>query len=324
MQLRKFKNKYTLITVDTEALPNRAATDHVRRLIWGEYPNGTAGVREMCAIGDEFGAKHVFFVDMCGAYTQRGEVLDVVRWLNRAGQDVQLHAHPEYLPEDFWPEYNFKYRPRFMNQYTDDKDDFVINHFGNMLTGVTNKPLRAFRAGSFRWNAGTIRALANNNIPLSFNNSMCAVHNEQCLHSLPTNLPFKWSNGIIEIPMSEKNILPRLEQDWWARLQYPQSRFFRYRPWWTSFLPGSVSHKAPLLVFLLHSWSLLYWDENGHGSYRDDARIEGYRKLLRQLSKDYDIITTAELIDIINRDEIPLQHVEDLARAELPAARQKK
>lgn len=312
------KNKYAFITIDTEALPNRAATDHVRRLIWGEHANGTAGVREMCAIGDEFGAKHVFFVDMCGAYVRGDEMLAVVRWLHNAGQDVQLHAHPEYLPEDFWPKHNFKYRPRFMNQYADDKDDFVIGYFGNMITEVTGKPLRAFRAGSFRWNAGTIRALARHNIPLSFNNSMCAVHNEQCLHSLPTNLPFKWSNGIIEIPMSEKNILPRLEQDWWARLQYPQSKFFRYRPGWASFLPGSISHQTPLLVFLLHSWSLLYWDENGHGVYRDDARLEGYRKLLKRLSKDYDIITTAELLNVINRGEIHLSHTEDLARAELP------
>lgn len=210
-----------------------------------------------------------------------------------------------------------------MNQYADDKDDFVIGYFSKMITDITHKPLRAFRAGSFRWNAGTIRALARHSIPLSFNNSMCAVHNEQCLHSLPTNMPFRWSNGIIEIPMSEKNILPRLERDWWARLQYPQSKFFRYRPWWASFLPGSVSHRTPFMVFLLHSWSLLYWDESGHGMYKDDARIEGYRKLLNQLSKDYDIITTSELLDLIERKKIALPHTEELDRAELPKTKGK-
>jgi hypothetical protein len=68
----------------------------------------------MCAIGDEFGGKHVFFMDLCGAYAQRDEVRDVVRWLDGAGQDVQLHAHPEYLPGEFWPEHNFKFRPRFI------------------------------------------------------------------------------------------------------------------------------------------------------------------------------------------------------------------
>ena len=96
-------NKYALITVDTEALPNRAETDHVRRLIWGEHANGTAGVREISGIGNEFSAKHVFFVDMCGAYARRDEMEEVVRWLDHDGQDVEMHAHPEYLPETFWP-----------------------------------------------------------------------------------------------------------------------------------------------------------------------------------------------------------------------------
>ena len=311
-------NKYALITIDTEALPNRAETDHVRRLIWGEHRNGRAGVREICSVGNEFGVKHVFFVDMCGAYVRRDEVEEVVRWLDKDGQDVEMHAHPEYLPENFWPQFHFKYRPRFMNQYADEKDDFVIDYFGNILSDILNRPLRAFRAGSFRWNAGTLRALAKHHIPLSFNNSMCAVNNKQCLYSLPTNLPFRWENGVIEIPMSEKYILPRLQKNWWARLQYPQSKFFRYRPWWASFLPGSVSHRTPFMVFLLHSWSLLYWDESGYGIYKDDARIEGYRKLLKQLTKDYDIITTAELLDLIERRKIPLQHQEALAAAELP------
>lgn len=311
------KNHYALLTVDTEALPKRAPRDHVHRLIWGEHSNGRAGIREMCSIGSEFGVKHIFFVDVCGAYSYRQELERVIRWLDKEGQDVQLHAHPEYLPGDFWPEYNFNYRPRFMNQYSDDKDDFVIGHFGDMITAITHKPLRAFRAGSFRWNAGTIRALAKHGIPLSFNNSMCAVHNEQCLHSLPMNTPFRWSNGIIEIPMTEKNILPRLERDWWARLQYPQSKFFRYRPWWASFLPGSVSHKTSLLIFLLHSWSLLFWDENGYGIYKDDSRIEGYRHLLKNLSKDYDIITTSELLDLVEQGKMRITHTENLSHAEI-------
>lgn len=53
-------DRYALITVDTEALPKRASEDHVSRLMWGKHEKGTAGVREMCSIGDEFGAKHVF------------------------------------------------------------------------------------------------------------------------------------------------------------------------------------------------------------------------------------------------------------------------
>lgn len=40
-------------------------------------------------------------------------------------------------------------------------------------------------------------------------------------YSEPTNLPFLWSNGVIEVPMTEK-ILPKVGKDeWWARLTYP-------------------------------------------------------------------------------------------------------
>jgi hypothetical protein len=55
----------------------------------------------MCAAADEVGGKLVFFVDACGAYAQLDQVAEAVRWLDGAGHDVQLHAHPEYLPEAF-------------------------------------------------------------------------------------------------------------------------------------------------------------------------------------------------------------------------------
>ena len=113
------KNRYALLTVDTEALPKRAEEDHVRRLMWGEHEKGTAGVREMASIGNEFGAKHVFFVDMCGAYERADEIREVMAWLNADGQDVELHTHPEYLPDEFWQKNRFRVRPKLMNRYTD-------------------------------------------------------------------------------------------------------------------------------------------------------------------------------------------------------------
>lgn len=320
------KNRYALFTVDTEALPNRASSDHVKRLIWGEHEGGTAGVREMCAIGDEFGAKHIFFVDMCGAYAERDKVREVMAWLDKAGHDVQLHVHPEYLPDAFWKGTSFKVEPRRLNDYADEdeaKEEFLLSHFSAEITAVTGKPIRAFRAGSFRWNATTLRTLAKLDIPLSSNNTTAARNIGQCPYSVPSNLPFLWTNGIIEIPITEKNILPKVGRALWARFQYPLSRFVKYRPWWTSFLPYSVSPRDSFLVCLIHSWSLLYWDENGYGVYKDDQRIEGYRKLLKQLSQDYDIITTAELLDLIRAGKIVPTHTEDLALAEIAPARKR-
>ena len=312
------KNRYALLTVDTEALPKRAEADHVTRLIWGEHDKGTAGVREMCAIGNEFGAKHVFFVDMCGAYERREEIRQVMAWLHRDGQDVELHVHPEYLPNSFWAAAKFTIRPRFLNQYTDSlKEEFLLSHFAGEVTAVTGRKVLAFRAGSFRWNATTLRTMKKLGIRLSFNNTTAAMIIGQNPYSIASNKPFQWSNGIIEVPITEKNILPRFGKELWARFQYPLSGFVKYRPCWASFLPYSVSRRDGFLVCLIHSWSLLYWDDKGHGVYRDDARIEGYRKLVRQLGRDYDIITSQELLELCEAGKIPLSHTEDISNAEI-------
>ena len=177
--LRLGKQRYAVLTVDTEALPKRAPRYHVKRLIWGRHEAGTAGINEMCAIGDEFNAKHVFFVDLCGAYKYLKQMHNVIRWLDKQGQDVQLHAHPEYLPDEFWSQHGLDRRPQYMNQYTDDaRAEFVLNHFGKEISSITGKDILAFRAGSFRWNACTIRALSAVGIPLSFNNSTAAYYNK--------------------------------------------------------------------------------------------------------------------------------------------------
>jgi hypothetical protein len=315
------RNRYALLTVDTEALPKRAPGDHVKRLMWGRHDKGTAGVREMCSIGNEFGARQVFFVDLCGAYTQLEESLEVVRWLDAHGQDVQLHTHPEYLPNAFWNKHGIDPKPEYMNQYRDDaRAEFVLRYFGKLMSEATGKRISAFRAGSFRWNASTIRALRSLDISLSFNNSMCAAFAKQSLFAEPTNAPYLWSNGVIEVPMTEKCILPRIGKDqWWARLTYPESRYFRFRPWWGKLLLDTFSGSPDFSVFLLHSWSLLYWDEHGYGVYRDDQRVEGYRKLVAQLTKDYDVITTPDFLDLYARGKILISHTVDVARAEMPA-----
>lgn len=308
-----------MLTVDVEALPKRATADHVNRLMWGKHELGTAGVKEISSIGQEFDVRHTFFVDYCGAYTQKDEIDDVVRWLDRAGEDVQLHTHPEYLPPEFWPEHGFQYRPRFLNEYVDDKAAFTLQFFSKLMHEATGKPVLGFRAGSFRWNASTIRALKQAGIPLSFNNSMIACNQAKCTYSEPTNFPFQWSNGVIEVPMMEKQFFPMFLDSLWGRMQYPFSNYFN-KPLMRLMRPLGAGGRGNFQVMLLHSWSLLYWDENGYATYKDDRRIEEYRQLVRKLSKDYDIITTPEFLELQQRGEFGNLRTVDLSLAELKIA----
>lgn len=315
----KQRQRYALLTVDTEALPKRASGDHVNRLVWGRHDKGSAGIREIRSIGDEFNAKHVFFVDMCGAYRHSDEIGEVVRWLDDDGQDVQLHAHPEVLPEEFWTDNGLAPRPALMDKYSEDaRAELVIRHFGRSLSDITRKKVLAFRAGSFRWNASTIRALKKVGIPLSFNNSMRAFSAGQCVFSEPTNLPYAWSNGVVEVPVTERKVSgPPGGKEFWASLTYPESPYFRFGEDRPSLLSKLLGRTPNFLVFLLHSWSFLYWDEHGHATYRDDQRLEGYRKLLAQVTKDYDVITTTDFMDLHARGKIRTSHMVNLEQAEL-------
>ena len=146
---------------------------------------------------------------------------------------------------------------------------------------------------------------------------MRALLNQQCLFSLPVSEPYQWANGIVEVPVTEQHICPLFkQQNWWTRLQHPQSIYFRYRPSWLSWIPGSVSHRRNLLVFLLHSWSFLSRNAEGYEVYKDDRHLVAYRKVTKQLCKDYDVITAPELLDLLQRGKIPLSHVQDLQPAE--------
>lgn len=306
--------RYALITVDAEAQPKRASRNHVQRLIWGEHEKGTAGIREMCTVADDVGAKLTYFVDACGVYLHGEPFVKAVQWLVRAGQDVQLHTHSEFLPDSFWLENGFVTRPRMLNQYDEPRSFFTIRYFSDYLGRITGQPITAFRAGSFRWNAGTLRAQGELGIPLSFNNSMRAYVDGVCPHAEVAQHPFMWSNGVIEFPVTERKFPSLGKGDWWGRLAFPSSPRYRDPPWRVLW-PYTLGRNIQVLVVLLHSWSLLYWDENGHGVYRDEGRHEDFRKLIHRLAKDYDIITTKDFMELYRCGKIKTTHEVDVAKA---------
>lgn len=314
-----FSNRFLILSVDTEALQRRASDKHVQRLVWGEHPTGAAGIREMSAIGDEFGAKHVFFVDLCATLGQQADMLEAVRWLDQQGQDVQLHAHPETLPKSFWVDHGLDHRPALMNEYKDQsRAEFVFRHFGKLISDVTGKPILAHRAGSFRWNALTIRALQAVGIPLSFNQSMRAALLKRCPTGQPDCLPYAWSNGTIEVPVTERFTpgMSDAKPDRWSSLTYPESSYFQYGSRPTTFWKNPLWSLPKVSVVLMHSWSLLDLDENGHFHYTNDRLLEGYRLFLQRVVKDYDVITTADFLDLQARGKIRLSRTVNLEQVE--------
>ena len=240
-----------------------------------------------------------------------------IKWLEQHGQDVELHLHPEYLPKEYWNDTPYEWKPKLLNVYEEknsDKEFFLLKTFSDELANAIGRKILAFRAGSFRWNSVTLETLKKLDIPMSFNNTQAAMALGQCPYSSPMQRPFKWSNGIIEVPVTEKNFFPKFSDNWWVRFQYPLCSLVRYRPRWCSFIPYSISPKDNFVVCLMHSWSFLYRDENGIEYYKDDKRMEGFRRMLKSMSKDFDIIDSKNLLDLINTGKIDISHTEDISK----------
>ncbi len=310
----KSKNRYLMLTVDTEAIPCRAKDNHIDRLMWGKHENGTAGLRELCAIGNEFNAKHIFFIDFCASFLELDKTKEVALWLDSDGQDVQLHTHPEYLPPNFFDNCPIKQSEKLMNFYKEEKSFFVLNYFSKLLENLLKKPVLAHRAGSFRWNSGTLNALKKCNIPLSFNNSYAHMLQTKNPYSAKTINPFYWDNGLIEIPSTEKELFPFYKKDLWSVLQFPESKYFKYRSRFTSFIPYSIDKTASFATYLIHSWSLLKRNNEGRFYYEDARPQEDYRKLLKKLSKDFDIITSYDFLDLVKIGKIEIRHTEEVSK----------
>ncbi|MDE5833881.1 MAG: hypothetical protein K2H64_13055, partial [Desulfovibrio sp.] len=58
-----------------------------------------------------------------------------------------------------------------------------------------------------------------------------------------------------------------------------------------------------------------YRDEQGFEVYRENRWLENYRAFLDALSKECEIITCKELLELIDEGKIRLSHTEDIAKA---------
>lgn len=296
-------SRYAMVTVDTEALPKRASSAHVERLIWGECEGGRAGIRELCEIATTVSSPMIFFVDACETELYGEEVRNVIRWLDSTGHDVQLHMHPEVLPEEFWRRHGLSSTPRYMNRYSSSRALFALGHFSKIVSGITGKPVLGFRAGSFRWNYNVLDALGQLGVRVSFNNRMGAYRSRRCVYGEATNLPYAWGNGVIEVPVTERN---RLIREGEITFEFPASQRGVNNPWRVL---RPFAARNSFLVMLLHSWSLLHRESTGFFEYRNDRRIDELTRVLRRMAKDYDIVNTREFLELHDAGKIVPTHV---------------
>jgi hypothetical protein len=168
----------------------------------GVTSKGNWGITYQLERLKHFGLKATFFVEPLHARV----VGD--RWLRRtvqaveaAGQEVQLHLHPEWLVEISDPALP-RASSRFMHEFDLRAQTNLIEAGLEMLRNVGATRLCAFRAGSFGANNDTLRAAARAGLAFDTSLNACYLDSYCRIDSHATLLQPSWIDGLIEFPIS--------------------------------------------------------------------------------------------------------------------------
>lgn len=138
------------------------------RYTFGRSEHGDYALPKTLELLNRYGLNAVFFVEPLFAARFGVEYLAVMVDLIRgAGQEVQLHLHPEWTDEALKPLLpDIPGKRQHLFQYTLAEQSTLIAHGLRLMreVGVTN--ITAFRAGSFACNRATYTALAANGISI--------------------------------------------------------------------------------------------------------------------------------------------------------------
>lgn len=137
-----------------------------QRYYYGRSAAGDYALPKTLEILNRHGLTGVFFVEPLFSARFGARHLDEVTGLiAAAGQDIQLHLHPEWTDEirpALLPDVSCK--RQHLSHYSLQEQTTLIGVGRNLLQVSTGRPVTAFRAGSFAANRDTYRALCANGI----------------------------------------------------------------------------------------------------------------------------------------------------------------
>ncbi len=297
--------KFT-ITVDVEACNrSRVSSDYVKRLIWGDFQDGAApaGIGRMMDIGDRTGVPFTMFLDIAESTLYGDQIAEVGKYILDRGHDLQLHLHPEVIPEDIWQSWGLckpeqKRNGYRLDSYTYEEAKVVMWYFCEMFESWFGRLPVSFRGGAFRTNRNFVRMQEEIGVPLSSNHSYSNYVNQrkEPLQSLEKTL-FRWSKDVVEVGVSQV-----VQEDGVKVMAIPSS--IEKTASWRAVLANEA--KKPVcsgpVVFLLHSWSLLNYSP-GKGRFFDgvsEYRAAKLEKICEIASEFFDCTNFTSLNSDIN------------------------
>ncbi|SDO41411.1 hypothetical protein SAMN05216303_1011358 [Rhodoferax sp. OV413] len=154
---------------------DRAFPACFERYVYGHSAHGDYALPKTLELLNQHGLKGVFFVEPLFAARFGQPYLDTIVGLIRAaGQDVQLHLHPEWTDEALQPLIpDCASKRQHLSYYTLEEQTTLIACGKQMLEAAGSGPITAFRSGSFAANQDTFTALHRNQLLLDSSLNRC-------------------------------------------------------------------------------------------------------------------------------------------------------
>lgn len=132
------------------------------RYVWGRSGAGDYALPRNLEILNRHGLVGVFFVEPLFSFRFGHQHLEtIVSLIQAAGQDVQLHLHPEWVDEIEPPLIeNCRTKRQHLTQYSLKEQTELITRARDTLAAAAGKPISAFRSGGYAVNKESYEALA--------------------------------------------------------------------------------------------------------------------------------------------------------------------
>jgi hypothetical protein len=287
--------QYLVVTIDVEAQPSRQSQHHVDRLIYGNFPGqGRAGIVEMMDIADRYSVKLTFFLDVLEEVLYPTQIEAVAKLIVARGHDLQLHTHPENMPDAFFAKLGF---PRkISNELSEPEADALFREVKNIVADWNVPPFIAYRAGSYRYSRGLVQAMPKAGIAFSYDYNITGRSQRKL--RLENVGMFRWENDVVEIPVSyidQPAANPvRFDDSAYVNTGNPQDAYdliFAFQKQWPS---------SNVLVMMMHSWSLLELDPStNYFEYKGSAKARLFEHYLASLPRQVKVVTATELSKLI-------------------------
>lgn len=261
---------------------DRKFPEAFKKYIFGPTAAGELGLPYQLKVLADHGVLGTFFVEPLFS-TRFGQqsLQEIVGLIRSAGQEVQLHLHPEWVDESVEPLIaNVSSKRQHLFQYTVEEQTCLIGAGIELLERAGATGLNAFRAGSFGFNRDTLRALAINGIAFdsSYNATMFGAESGVS----PGQLLFDPTEceGVLEYPVT-------VFKDGLGSYRHVQLTACSHRET-EGLLWQAAEQQRRSFIILFHNFELL----SPSKTRPDPIVVDRFRRLCKFLERHRDVFRT--------------------------------